>query len=306
MAKSDPFSFSSGNSVSELPYGLLLQHLDTMGAMAWGGVRSMLPLKQKPQTGPVEKTVKPPSQALLNAYRDWCGVEAREGIPPHLVCAKVTIPVVAELTAQSPYPLLSVLNQGVRLQLHAPLPEGEAVRLQGTLLDASDDGYRARIHSRVKVGTASVPEALTVEAIAVVMLKKKPSSGASEQRQEPEYETVGQWQAAWNEGQTFFWLTGDFNPIHTVPFMARFTPFKGCIMHGYGAFAQVYEALQRHGARFSEIETRFVKPLPLPSELLLIQQAVSADDEGKVAFRLISESGTLYQAGHFIPQESSV
>lgn len=293
-------------TVSSLPYGLLLEHLDTMSAMAIGGLRSVLPFKGK-RSGftPVQRTAKAPSPQLLAAYRDWCGAQNRTGLPPHLVCAKITMPVVADLTAQSQYPLLSVLNQGVRLQLHQSVPEGEELQLYGELLDASDDGYRARIHSRVTVGTRSAPKAMTIDAIAAVMLKKRPGGETEKHRVEPEFVTVGQWQAQWNEGQTFFWLTGDFNPIHTIPALAKRTRFKGCIMHGYGAFAQVYEALQRSGARFHDIETRFVRPLPLPSGMLLIQQATAPDDNGQIAFRLIDTTGTLYQAGHYVPAEDS-
>lgn len=295
-------STTSAVTVTNLPYRLLLEHRDTISAMAIGGLRSALPFKGKSRAPvPVRRTVKPPSMELLKAYRSWCHASQTTGIPPHLVCAKITMPVVAELTAQSPYPLLSVLNQGVRLQLHQPLPEGEPIELSGELLDASDDGYRARIHSRVSVGTRSTPNAMTIDAVAAVMLKKRPVGNSDKTHAEPDYVTVDEWQAQWNEGQTFFWLTGDFNPIHTVPALAKRTRFKGCIMHGYGAFAQVYEALQRHGARFRDIETRFVRPLPLPSGLLLIQQARTPDDKGHIAFRLIDTAGTLYQAGHFVP-----
>lgn len=294
-------------TVADLPFRLLLEHRDTISAMALGGLRSVLPFKGRQRTPqPVERTAPAPSAELLSAYRQWCHAEDVPGIPPHLVCAKITMPVVADLTAQSHYPLLSVLNQGVRLQLHHPVPEGEPILLHGDLLDASDDGYRARIHSRVTVGTRSVPLAMTVDAIAAVVLKKRSGGDSDKPRSEPEFVTLDRWQASASEGQTFFWLTGDFNPIHTVPALARRTRFKGCIMHGYGAFAQVYEALQRHGARFGEIETRFVRPLPLPSPPLLIQQANHADDQGRIAFRLIDAAGTLYQAGHYCPLEAAV
>lgn len=289
-------------TVKDLPFRLLLEHRDTISAMALGGLRSVLPFKPKQAVPtPVHRTVNPPSAELLKAYRDWCQAAIHQGIPPHFVCAKISMPVVAELTAQSPYPLLSVLNQGVRLQLHQPLPEGEPIELRGELVDASDDGFRARIHSRVQVGTPSAPHAITIDAIAAVMLKKRPGGDADKKRAEPDYVTIDHWQAQWNEGQTFFWLTGDFNPIHTVPALAKRTRFKGCIMHGYGAFAQVYEALQRSGARFQDIEARFVRPLPLPSGPLLIQRAQTPDEDGQIAFRLLDEAGTLYQAGRYLP-----
>jgi len=289
-------------TVANLPYRLLLESVPTMSAMLIGGVKSMLPIK--PDTtgnAAVLKTADAPSPALLKAFANWCGFDqAPSHVPVPLVCAKITLPVVSELTARSPYPLLSVLNQGVHLRIHKPLPLNEPILLEGRLVDASDDGYRARICSEVIVGTASTPNAMTVEAIAAVMLKPRPSAEAAQERTEPEFETIGQWQAAANEGQTFFWLTGDFNPIHTVPALAKRTRFRGCIMHGYGAFAQVFSCLERSGATLTDIETRFLSPLPLPSPPLLIQRAKAADAQGRVAFRLTDEQGKVYQAGHYL------
>jgi len=286
-------------SVDRLPLGMLLEHRDTISAMALGGLRSVLPLRREQETSLLQRIVKAPSQQLLSAYRNWCQAADSKGIPPHLVCAKLAMPMVADLSTQAPYPMLGVLNQGVRLDILQPIPEGEDLLLQGELLEASDDGYRARIHSRIQVGTASVPHAMNLDAIMAVVLKQRPAGPTPERAPEPEYETVASWEAAWNEGQTFFWLTGDFNPIHTLPWLARRTRFKGCIMHGYGAFAQVYEALRRSGSEIHFIETRFVRPLPLPSGKLLIQRAKQADSNGNLWFRLVGEDGTQYQAGVF-------
>lgn len=295
-------------TVSALPLRLLAEHGNTISAMLLGAARSLLPGKRAGVTGEhIQQTQAAPSGELRAAYSVWCGAGTRYAgsTPPHLVCAKITLPLVSQLTAQSPYPLLSVLNQGVRLRLHQPLPVNEPILLDGTLLDASDDGYRARIHSRVEVGTASVPRAMTVDAMAAVMLKKREDGEGAREHATPDFETVAEWQARADEGQTFFFLTGDFNPIHTLPFFARRTRFGGCIMHGYGAFAQVFEGLVNHGENIADIEVRFVRPLPLPSKPLLIQKARTPDAEGRYAIRLIATDDTLYQIGHFLPRESA-
>ncbi len=291
-------------TVADLPWGLLSEHLGTIGAMLGGAARSLLPGQRPGVTGAViTQTVRPPSQALLAAYRAWSGARDDGSLPPHLVCAKLTLPLVSQLTAQAPYPLLSVLNQGLRLRLNAPLPAGEPLTLAGRLRDASDDGFRARIHSEVTVGTASAPAAVIVDAMAAVMLRPRPDDSARAPAPvTPDFETVAQWQAAADEGQTFFWLTGDFNPIHTLPAFARHTRFRGCIMHGYGAFAQLYEGLVQSGAQIADIEVRFVRPLPLPSPPLLIQRARTPDAEGCHAIRLCSaRDGTLFQVGRYRP-----
>lgn len=294
-------------TTKQLSWKILYEQLPTIRAMATGGLLSQLPTRKPGVDGKVlTARAKAPSDALLAAYNTWSGAAQRHAgtVPPHLVCAKITMPLVARLTARAPYPMLSVLNQGLRLTLNTPLPAGEKIYLSGSLVDILDDGYRARFHSQIQVGTESIANAMTVDAMATVVLKKRPArEQTGDATVEPSYETVGQWQARAEEGQVFFWLTGDFNPIHTWPAMAKKTRFKGCIMHGYGAFAQVYEALLASGAEFNLIETRFIQPLPLPSPTLLIQRTPQPDDEGKFHFRLTDDNGTLYQAGYYQQQE---
>lgn len=303
-ASSSPTDSPNSNrvTVSGLPWHFLREHSDTVSAMLLGAARSLLPRRPNDSAAhaAVSRTAQTPSAGLLHAYARWCGAGERyqNTLPPHLVCAKIAMPVISQLTAQSPYPLLSVLNQGVRLRLHAPMPAFEPIQMQGRLVNASDDGSRARIHSQVIAGTASVPTAITIDAVAAVVIKARKDSETPRRAAQPDFETIGQWQARADEGQTFFWLTGDFNPIHTLPAFARRTRFGGCIMHGYGAFAQVFEALQRSGTHIADIDVRFVRPLPLPSAPLLIQRARTADPLGRYAIRLIDTAGTVYQAGH--------
>lgn len=285
---------------------LLTEQTATISAFLLGAARSLLPGRKTGERATLVKRQVPPSTLLLDTYMAWSGADPSRyanAIPPHMVSARIALPLVSALTAQSPYPLLSVLNQGVRLQVHHPLPAGETLYLRGRLLDASDDGYRARIHSRVEVGSASVPDAISVDALAAVMLKKRPESGKDSERVEPDFATIGEWQAAADEGVKFFYMTGDFNPIHTLPAFARHTRFKGCIMHGYGAFAQVFEAVQRTGVTIRDIDIRFIKPLPLPSPCLLIQAARTPDADGRYAVRLTDADNNLYQVGSYLPQD---
>ena len=287
-------------TVSDLPYRLLVQHRSTIGSMLWGGVKSVLPSSKATQNyEALERQGHTPSKELLGYYRRWCGAPDNAEIPPHFLGAATAMPIVSELTSQGPYPLFTVLNQGVRLQMHKPLPEGEAIHLKGEVIDASDDGRRARIQSRVIIGTHSTPEAITLDAIVAVMLKPGAKKSETKPKEEKVYKTLGNWCGAANEGQTFFWLTGDLNPIHTFPAFAKHTRYKGCIMHGYGAFAQIFEHIRHEFGAISDIETRFIRTIPLPSPVFSIQITESPEPDGHYHFRLIDELGTHYQAGHF-------
>lgn len=286
-----------------VPLRQLPHQLPNMLAMATGGLRSCVPLLRGKPGSEQSRSMAPPPAPLLDAYMAWAGVDtARFGdrIPPHFAVSQMALAMISRLTAQAPYPLLSVLNQGVRLRMNAPLPRGSRITLRGHLEDASDDGYRARIHSALRMGTAEEPEALRIDAFAAVPLKKRPA-GNKKQVPEPDFRSIAHWQAAADEGVTFFKLTGDFNPIHTLPLVAKRTRFRGCIMHGYGAFAQVFEGIRNTGVDIADIEVRFINALPLPSPQLAIQTAAKPDGEGRYALRLVDDAGTVYQVGSYIP-----
>lgn len=283
---------------------LVLQQCDVIGAFLGGAVKSLLPRRGALDHSEIVRTAPPPSQELLRAYAAWSNAPAGRydhELPPHFVAARIALPVISALTARSPYPLLGVLNQGIHLAIHHPVPAATAVTVRGHLVDASDDGYRARIHSTLSVATPAVPLALELDAYAAVVLKRRPGSAAAP-REEPAFETIGRWQPGADEGRKFFYLTGDFNPIHTWQAFARRTRFRGCIMHGFGGFAQAFEAIRSAGHGIADIDVRFVRPLPLPGPEVLIQVATTADAAGRRALRLTDPNGTIYHAGSFLPR----
>ncbi|WP_420427423.1 MaoC family dehydratase [Algiphilus sp.] len=284
-------------------YRHLRHQLPNMLAMAGGGLRSVLPTGKGAAAKPLQQRMKAPPPHLLDAYHRWSGMDvARYGgcIAPHFAAGQMGLRMISQLTAQSPYPLLSVVNQGVHIVVNEALPRDGSFRLAGRLMDASDDSYRARIHSQVRISSESVEDAVIIDAYAAVMLRARTNRKAKKERPVP-FTTVGHWQAAANEGVRFFKLTGDFNPLHTLPLLARRTRYGGCIMHGYGSFAQLFEAIRRAGWDIAEIDTRFVRAVPLPSPELLIQVADTADAQGRRLVRMVDAESNIYQAGSFLP-----
>lgn len=279
-----------------------------MLAMAAGGVRSCLPAIARGRAdATLTQSADAPPASLVAAYSEWAGVDAaRFGatVPPHFIACQTALAMISRLTARAPYPLLSVVNQGVHLDLLAPVPRGARMHLEGRLVDASDDGTRARIHSRVHVGTDAQTEVMVIDAYAAVMLKSRAGRTRNAPRT-PAFRTVGRWQAATDEGVTFFKLTGDFNPIHTLPLVARRTRFGGCIMHGYASFAQVFEAIRNTGIDIRDIDVRFIRAVPLPSPVLAIQISEQPDDEGRYAVHMIDDDEHTYQIGSFLPRQAT-
>jgi acyl dehydratase len=283
---------------------LVLQQGGVIGAFLGGALKSLLPRRGDLDHSEVVRTTPAPSRELLRAYAAWSNAPADryEGtLPPHFVAAQVALPVISALTARSPYPLLGVLNQGIHLGVRHPIPASTPLTVRGHLVDASDDDYRARIHSTLTVGTPDLPLAMELDAYAAVVLKRRPG-GATAPRDDVAFETIGRWRPGADEGRKFFYLTGDFNPIHTWQAFARRTRFRGCIMHGFGGFAQAFEAIRSAGHGIADIDVKFVRPLPLPGPEVLIQVAATADASGRRALRLTDSSGTVYHAGSFLPQ----
>jgi acyl dehydratase len=283
---------------------LLLQQGGVIGAFLGGALKSLLPHRGGIDHSEVVRNTSAPSRELLRAYAAWSNAPAGrydDELPPHFVACQVALPVISALTARSPYPLLGVLNQGIHLGVHHPVPAAAPLTVRGHLLDASDDGFRARIHSTLTVSTPDLPLAMELDAYAAVVLKRRPG-GASGTREDVAFETIGRWRPGADEGRKFFYLTGDFNPIHTWPAFARRTRFRGCIMHGFGGFAQAFEAIRNAGHDIADIEVKFVRPLPLPGPEVLIEVAAAADASGRRALRLVDANGNVYHAGTFLPK----
>jgi hypothetical protein len=283
---------------------LLLQQGGVIGAFLGGAVRSLLPHRSPIDHSEVVRRSPAPSRELQQAYAAWSGAPAgryADELPPHFVAARSALPVISALTARSPYPLLGVLNQGIHLSIHHSIPATVPLTVRGHLVEASDDGYRARIHSALIVGAPDMPCAMELDAYAAVVLRRRPATGPAA-REELAFETIGRWQPAADEGRKFFYLTGDFNPIHTWPAFARRTRFRGCIMHGFGGFAQAFEAIRSAGLEIADIDVKFVRPLPLPGPEVLIQVAQVPDGSVRRALRLVDGDGNVYHAGSFLAQ----
>lgn len=282
-----------------------LEQWPAIAGMTGGLISSFIPkpIKERLIDSSKERhaTIPPASDALVDAFVEWSGAEPERyatHLPP-LFFAKYGMNMVAGLTGQVPYNMLSVVNQGCRIQIHSLIPRNTEITLRGRLVECTREGNRVRVHTRVTAGTAAEPEAMVVDTVAAVMLGKSEKSPSS--RKEPNYKTVGTWSADEAEGQRFFYLTGDFNPIHTLWPFAKRTRFGGCILHGFASYARTFEMLLNNGHTINDIDLKFVKPNLLPNYNLAVQTARKT--AGKTPLRLIGQdgdrAGQVYLAGHF-------
>lgn len=259
-----------------------------------------------PWSGPgaeVRAELPPRNSALLDAYVRHVGGDPsgyRGVVPPHFFPQWI-FPVAAETLRDVPYPLLRVLNGGSRIEVNAPLPRGEALRVHGRIEGIDDNGRRAVIHQRFVTETKSAPNALVTHLYAVVPL----ASGKGDRdapSKEPAHVPLAAREIAYGRigttaGLDFAKLTGDFNPIHWVPSYARKARFPNVILHGFSTMARAFEAVRRavfvgDAAAIRTFDVKFTKPLVLPA-------SVGVYVDGHRVLVGSGPGGAVYLEGHF-------
>ncbi len=282
--------------------GLLRHHgpmLKTIGRILWASAR---PGRRRAVATPeatgttIHRAIAPPAAALVERYVEWSGAAGRyrNELPPHMV-SQWSTPLVGELLLALPYRLTRVINQGVTLKVNGPLPRGVPLSLSASLQKVEEAGGRARVTVLIVSGTAQ--QAALVETrlhLSFMLPGPRPARPPRDQVDDPDWQTVGAWQAAAGDGLQFALLTGDFNPIHWCGPLARRSVFRGKVLHGFGSLVRSYETLPEGSCR--EIDIRFLRPVPLPSAPLQVQLAPAAPD-GWRPLRLTGIDATTHLAG---------
>ncbi len=93
-----------------------------------------------------------------------------------------------------------------------------------------------------------------------------------------------EWDIPSNYGRKYARVSGDINPIHTIPLFAKMMGFKTSILHGwYSASRAVKRAEELHATTYQHIEVTFKAPVYLPSKQIL---SLGAGNGGAVPFML--------------------
>lgn len=293
--------------MTQVPLSLVRYQASALKGLGQVALQALLPGSRKGglpamQLPAISRVVPAPAAALVDSYVAWCdAAAATDGryarkLPPHMM-SQWGIPLVTELLLQTSYPLAQVINQGVTLSVHGDLPRDEPLHLRASMHSVEEDEGRARVSVAITTGTAQTPN--LVEAVLHMIFIKpghQKRKGAQEVREEPAWQTVGQWQASAQDGFQFALLTGDFNPIHWIGLAGKLSAFKQKVLHGFGMFVRSYEQLDVAALR--EIDVRFLRPVPLPSGVLSVQQA-APDATGWQPLRLVGEGDKLHLAGRW-------
>lgn len=296
--------------MTDISLGLVRYQASALKGLGQVALQALLPGASKRKGGQpamalaaISRVVPAPAAELVDSYVAWCGAAAGaaagryDGIlPPHMM-SQWGIPLVTELLLKTSFPLAQVINQGVTLNIRGDLPRGEPLQLRAAMHSVEEDEGRARVSVAITTGTTQAPD--LVEAVLHMIFIKpghqKRKAGA-EARAEPVWQTVGEWQAGSQDGFQFALLTGDFNPIHWIGLAGKFSAFKQKVLHGFGMFVRSYEQLDV--AELQEIDVRFLRPVPLPSPVLSVQNT-APDAVGWRQLRLLGQEGRVHLVGRY-------
>ncbi|MYM33529.1 hypothetical protein GTP38_04155 [Duganella sp. FT94W] len=288
-----------------VPYRLLRHQVPMLltGARVVGHtlLNAMIPASRPPAdrgvAEAVARVIAAPPAALVDAYRAWADASGpADELPPHMA-SQWSLPLVAELLLRLPYKLTSVINQGIGLRVHGPLPRNVPLHVSAAVEQIVETSGRIKVVVAVITGTAQRPSLVEARLhMSFLLPGPRAARNARESTDEPQWASAGQWQADARDGLRFALLTGDFNPIHWCGPLARRSVFRGLVLHGFGSFVRSYEVLRRHGLRCNDIDVRFVKPVPLPCSALSVQIA-PVDAEGWRAIRLAGAGDAIHLTG---------
>lgn len=229
--------------------------------------------------GPVfRETVAPRDPRLVGDYiRNMGGSTSwYKGVVPAHFYPQWAFPIMGKPLQCLPYPMPRIINAGVKLKMNAPIPAGEPLNLQAQLTQLDENEKRALIKNRLITGTASAPEAMESTVTAFFPLKRKEGAAKGKKKEKPhipaDARQIDLWRLSGRAGLDFALLTGDFNPVHWIPPMARMSGFKGAILHGYASMARLIETLNRQlfagdVSRLASMDVRFSAPVVLPGKV---------------------------------------
>jgi hypothetical protein len=196
----------------------------------------------------------------LAAYDRVCGFRLRDELPatyPHVLA----FPLAMELlTGPFPFSPLGLVHVGNRIEQLRPLQADERLDLR---LWAED----LRPHDRGRqfdlVAEASVDGELVWRDRSVYLHREKSGSSKGGDRSEPPAASAV-WRLPGDIGRRYAKVSGDNNPIHTHPLLAKALGQPGTIAHGMWTKARCLAALEGTLPDVYTVDVRFKLPLRIP------------------------------------------
>lgn len=182
----------------------------------------------------------------------------------------LTFPLQVSLMAgrDFPFPMLGMVHVANSMTQHRPVRVAEPLTLSSR---AENVAAHRRGHTVDLVGEARVGDEVVWEGRSTYLVRgdgEDSGQGAPEEQHPPTPVELATWRLPADLGRRYAKVSGDANPIHLSALTARAFGFPRAIAHGMWTHARVLAAQPRLPGTFT-VDVRFVKPVLLPSTVLL-------------------------------------
>ncbi|WHP06293.1 MULTISPECIES: MaoC/PaaZ C-terminal domain-containing protein [Acinetobacter] len=283
----------------QIPLQFLFEHQATLAGLGKIAIRSLKNTKGNQADwwalAAINEVIEAPSHELVEHYVQWSGAQPhkyQDSIPPHMV-SQWGLSFATRLLLQTSYPLSQVINQGVSLKIHGKIPRNEKLLIQAKIAHVDERNGLARVSVQIITGTIAQPNLVEAVLHMAFILPHFEKTKRAETTDDKNWQSLGEWSTTSDDGFKFALLTGDFNPIHWVGFLAKLSSFGQKVLHGFGVFARSFEFLPEP---IEQIDVRFLKPVKLPSQANKVELAIEHDQK---FIRVVGSAGQICLMGHY-------
>lgn len=257
--------------------------------------------KNKGEIPTLERKLKTPPKGLIDAYVKWSGGDHskyKQSIPPHMF-SQFALHLGMSLLCKVPYKISKIINQGVNVKVHGDLLRNKNIFAETNIIDLYEENGRARVKQKMYIGHQKGENIIEITLYSAFIIGRKKKLDRTPE-ESIEMETIGHWSVNKQAGLEFAKLTGDFNPIHWVDFIAKKTPFKQTILHGLGQLAKTFELIEQTKGKVKEIELKFIKPVKLSQNRVDVKIASHPITDSPCKLQLCDTKGKQLSVGHVL------
>jgi hypothetical protein len=230
-------------------------------------------------------------------YAEVCGFSLRAHLPPaypHVLAFPLHMAAMAD--GRFPFGAVGLVHVENRIVQHRPigLDEEMEIHVRATKLQEHPRGRTFALLSEVLVGGEMVWESVSR------MLRRGDGSGkrSGGAGSEADLEPTAEWRLGGDLGRRYAAVSGDRNPIHIHPLLARPLGFSRAIAHGMWTKARCLAALESRLPDAFSADVRFRKPILLPARVVF----ASAQHGEQIDFSVRDANrGTPHLEGHTRP-----
>lgn len=227
------------------------------------GAEGSLPRRQVMLTG-VEQDVR-----RLADYSEVVGTTLSDRLPTTWLHV-LTFPLQVDLMADRafPFPMLGMVHVANSMTQHRPVSVAETIALScwADGLAPHRKGHTVDLHGEARVGDEVVWEG---RSTYLVRGRGSDAAPARDERRDIPHTELATWRLPKDLGRDYAKVSGDANPIHLSAPTAKVFGFPRAIAHGMWTHARALAAVQPRLPEAFTVDAQFVKPILLPSTVVL-------------------------------------